>query len=88
MTYYHVVLWNFPKIGLMGDEGEDKDTVALRLRDAVIKGLSTMPIEQFKKMCEVRSFEEDPSQKFIRTDVLRRAQEGDKLLDLEQYFAK
>lgn len=72
----------------MGTDGQTADTVTQALKDAVIRGLTEMPLEKFSKMCEIKEYNEDPSGKLLRVDSLKRALGLDKLRDLEDYFAK
>ena len=52
--FYHI-LFNCPRLGLY-KEGEEA-VVMEQLRFSIVKQLTEMPLDMFKKYCEVRKYE-------------------------------
>ena len=80
MIWYHVIA-RIPVIGLAGRDGESADTVAENLRTQIIKGLTEMSLEKFKKMCEIRELKEDPFKKVVFTKELQKRLGLQELID-------
>jgi len=73
--FYHI-LFNCPRLGLY-KESTNESLVMHDLRNAVVKQLSEMTLEMFKKYCEVREYKEDVTDKNGAIPLYKQEFHGD-----------